>query len=213
MQLCGRTIRVDHVSQYRRPKDESGNEIVEKGCAPKTPTPSPSPSPPPSPQLVEEKKKVKDKKKKKKLKLKKKHRSSETDSDVEEHRFYNKLEKIRDTSKQCIGSRERTKGPGDDVAKESGPYRRMKNPTGKDQHVSPSSPLRYRSTATKRSQKDRHSDSSHRYREARSRSRSRSRDRKGDRRQRNRSREREREHRESRRKDSDRVGRTKYAHH
>ena len=45
--MCGRVIRVDHVKDYRRPKDEHGNEIIEKGCAPKTPTPSPSPSPPP----------------------------------------------------------------------------------------------------------------------------------------------------------------------
>ena len=41
IQVCGRTIRVDHVEKYRRPKDEHGNEIIEKGCAPKTPTPSP----------------------------------------------------------------------------------------------------------------------------------------------------------------------------
>ena len=38
---------MDHVHQYRRPKDEDGNEIIEKGCAPKTPTSSPTPSPEP----------------------------------------------------------------------------------------------------------------------------------------------------------------------
>ena len=65
-QMCGRTIRVDHVSQYRRPKDEHGNEIIEKGCAPKTPTPSPSPSPSPSPVHYKKEKKKKGKKKHKK---------------------------------------------------------------------------------------------------------------------------------------------------
>eukprot|EP00731_Ephydatia_muelleri_P030039 Em0021g562a len=49
IKLCGRTLRVDHVKEYRRPKDEQGNDIVEKGCAPRTPTQSPSPSPPLSP--------------------------------------------------------------------------------------------------------------------------------------------------------------------
>ncbi len=66
MQVCGRTIRVDHVNQYRRPKDEHGSEIVEKGCAPRTPTPSPTPSPSPSPPPEKKKKKHKLKKQKKK---------------------------------------------------------------------------------------------------------------------------------------------------
>ncbi|KAL5475921.1 hypothetical protein EMCRGX_G025800 [Ephydatia muelleri] len=30
IKLCGRTLRVDHVKEYRRPKDEQGNDIVEK---------------------------------------------------------------------------------------------------------------------------------------------------------------------------------------
>ena len=38
---------MDHVKNYRRPRDEDGNEIIEKGCAPKTPTPSPERSPSP----------------------------------------------------------------------------------------------------------------------------------------------------------------------
>lgn len=42
---------MDHVRDYRRPQDEKGNEIVEEGCAPKTP--SASPSPPPSPPKVQ----------------------------------------------------------------------------------------------------------------------------------------------------------------
>jgi hypothetical protein len=73
---------VDHVNQYRRPKDESGNEIIEKGCAPKTPTPSPTPSPVRSPEPVKQKpKKVKKLSKdiKKKKKIKKKYRDSDSD--------------------------------------------------------------------------------------------------------------------------------------
>lgn len=73
-QLCGRTLRVDHVRQYRRPKDEDGNEIIEKGCGPKTPTPSPTPSPEPEPSPPPtlkkkklKKKKLKDKKEKRKI--------------------------------------------------------------------------------------------------------------------------------------------------
>ena len=75
MQICGRTIRVDHVRQYRRPKDENGEEIIEKGCAPKTPSPSPvsspaaSPSPPPLELKKKAKKKKKDKSKEKGAKL------------------------------------------------------------------------------------------------------------------------------------------------
>ncbi|XP_003392109.1 PREDICTED: RNA-binding motif protein, X-linked 2-like, partial [Amphimedon queenslandica] len=30
IKVCGRSIRVDHVQNYRRPKDEHGNEIIEK---------------------------------------------------------------------------------------------------------------------------------------------------------------------------------------
>ena len=68
--VCGRTLRVDHVREYRRPKDNDGNEIVEKGCAPVTPTPSPSPEPvtpptPPTAPATKKKKKKKDKKAKK----------------------------------------------------------------------------------------------------------------------------------------------------
>ena len=63
---------MDHVKQYRRPKDEKGEEIIEQGCAPKTPTPSPSSSPTPPPVEVKKlKKKKKDKSKKKERKLKK----------------------------------------------------------------------------------------------------------------------------------------------
>ena len=57
LQVAGRPLRVDHVKHYRRPRDEDGNEIIEKGCAPKTPTPSPERSPSP----VRTKKKLKKK--------------------------------------------------------------------------------------------------------------------------------------------------------
>ncbi len=75
-QLCGRTIRVDHVTEYRRPKDEDGNEIIEKGCAPKTPTPSPEPSESESDEEPEKVKKKKKKTKKSKDKKKQKEKRS-----------------------------------------------------------------------------------------------------------------------------------------
>lgn len=77
---------MDHVDKYRRPKDESGNEIIEKGCAPKTPTPSPTPSPVMSPEPVKEKplkKKKASKDKRKKRTIKKKYEYSDSD----EHSF------------------------------------------------------------------------------------------------------------------------------
>jgi len=49
------------VRQYRRPRDENGEEIIEKGCAPKTPTPSPSPERSPSPVKVKKDKKKRSK--------------------------------------------------------------------------------------------------------------------------------------------------------
>ncbi|XP_041379853.1 LOW QUALITY PROTEIN: transformer-2 sex-determining protein-like [Gigantopelta aegis] len=64
IKLCGRTIGVDHVQQYRRPKDEHGNEIIEKGCAPKNTT-TPSPSPEPSNESKAKKKSKKTKKREK----------------------------------------------------------------------------------------------------------------------------------------------------
>lgn len=73
IKLGGRTIRVDHCSNYRRPlsdeKDEHGNrkEIVEVGCAPKTPPPSP-------PQSIEDDDSLELRKKEKKEKKQKKHK-------------------------------------------------------------------------------------------------------------------------------------------
>ena len=61
IQVAGRPLRVDHVRQYRRPRDENGEEIIEKGCAPKTPTPSPSPERSPSPVKVKKDKKKRSK--------------------------------------------------------------------------------------------------------------------------------------------------------
>lgn len=62
LQVAGRTLRVDHVKRYRRPRDENGDEIIEKGCAPKTPTPSPSPERSPSPVKAKKKQKKKHRK-------------------------------------------------------------------------------------------------------------------------------------------------------
>ena len=70
--LGGRIIRVDHCANYRRPKsdekDEHGNrkEIIEEGCAPKTPSPSPPASDEEEKLLELSKKRKKEKKAKKK---------------------------------------------------------------------------------------------------------------------------------------------------
>ncbi|XP_048588312.1 RNA-binding motif protein, X-linked 2 isoform X2 [Nematostella vectensis] len=77
IKLGGRTIRVDHCSNYRRPKgdekDDEGNrkEIIEQGCAPRTPSPSPPPSDDEGPAQ----------KKAKKLKKNKKHKKNKGDKD------------------------------------------------------------------------------------------------------------------------------------
>ena len=78
IKLGTRTIRVDHVSNYRTPKsDEKGEDgnykfKVETGCAPKTPSPEPD--------NVHKSKKKKDKKKKKKKKRKKVNNESNSES-------------------------------------------------------------------------------------------------------------------------------------
>jgi len=74
IKLGGRTIRVDHVSNYRPPlsdeKDEVGNYKIkeEKSCAPKTPSPEPVAGIPRKHKAhkKEKKKKKKDKKRKEK---------------------------------------------------------------------------------------------------------------------------------------------------
>ncbi|XP_064394733.1 RNA-binding motif protein, X-linked 2-like [Halichondria panicea] len=85
IKLCGKTIRVDHVAEYRRPKDEDGNEIVEKGCAPKTPTPSPEPSESESEDEPVKIKKKKTKKFKDKKKKKRKEKIGMSDNEGEGH--------------------------------------------------------------------------------------------------------------------------------
>ena len=96
LKLGGRIIRVDHCSNYRRPlsdeKDEHGKrkEIIEEGCAPKTPSPSPPASE--DEEVLElpkkrkkEKKAKKDKKlKEEKLQKRKKMLSSLGQEDLEE---------------------------------------------------------------------------------------------------------------------------------
>jgi len=80
IKLGGRIIRVDHCANYRRPlgdeKDEHGNrkEIIEEGCAPKTPSPSP-PASDEEQELLELPKKIK---KEKKAKKQKKHKEEKT---------------------------------------------------------------------------------------------------------------------------------------
>ena len=179
LQLCGRTIRVDHVNQYRRPKDEGGNEIVEKGCAPKTPTPIPSSSPSPSPEPVKDKgekvKKTKDKQKRRKHKSKKKQRGS-SESDLDEHRSLK--DKIRNPDKESMEWENLSRG--DDLESEGSPKKNIIQRI-RDKSLSP---LRDKpSVGAHDSQREsslfsHHTRSNHsRYRDRRSRSTSRSQER------------------------------------
>ena len=139
---------MDHVKEYRRPKDDSGNEIIEKGCAPKTPTPSPTPSPPPSPESMEEPKKkakkAKDKKKKKKLKAKKKlHPDSEIDSSG------NDMDMVRNpgAKKQSKNGKEKAKHLKDEEY-EQRELQRVKHRERSGGYMSPSPPPRQKSVAS-----------------------------------------------------------------
>merc|ERR1712141_568918 len=84
IKLGGRTIRVDHVQDYRRPKgnekDESGKykEIEEVGCAPKTPSASEEES---GEDKKEKRKKLKKERKEKKMKKAKKKDKRKEDED------------------------------------------------------------------------------------------------------------------------------------
>jgi len=109
IKLGGRTIRVDHCSNYRRPlsdeKDEQGNrkEIIEEGCAPKTPPPSPPQSDEEEEVLELPKKRKKEKKQKKEKmskeeksqKKKRKMTSSSEEEDGERKQKLDLLEKER----------------------------------------------------------------------------------------------------------------------
>lgn len=94
--MCGRTIRVDHVKEYRRPKDDQGNEIIETGCGPKTPTPSPSPSLSPEPEIVKKKEKKKKVKKEKNKKHKKIKRREDSPPNGDKKRFRSRSPRGKD---------------------------------------------------------------------------------------------------------------------
>ena len=114
---------MDHVQHYRRPKDEHGNDIIEKGCAPQTPPPSPSPSesspspspspPPPPPPKKKKKKQLKSKKKSKKPKKNKKKRYSSSYSESESGEDVVEPKGLRESG-----------GSGGDSGREHSPVRR-----------------------------------------------------------------------------------------
>lgn len=135
-QLCGRTLRVDHVRQYRRPKDEDGNEIIEKGCRPKTPTPSPTPSPEPepSPPPALKKKKLK----KKKLKDKKEKR-------LKRKVLSNSPERVQDDSQRVTGKRERREHTGHESDKGDLTRHRSRSPHRSKKYLSASESEKRRS--------------------------------------------------------------------
>ncbi|KAF7206765.1 RNA-binding motif protein, X-linked 2 [Nothobranchius furzeri] len=85
IKIKGRTIRVDHVKNYRPPKDNEDMDDVtkhlrEEGCAPKGPTVVPSSSEEEEQCVVPAKKPKKDKKEKKKKKKKEKRKKSRAPS-------------------------------------------------------------------------------------------------------------------------------------
>jgi len=100
IKLGGRTIRVDHVSEYRRPledeKDENGQrkEKIEPGCAPKTPSPEPS-SAGSDEDAGALRLKLKTKKKKKEKKKKKKRAKESNSEDEETARKFAKQRKLK----------------------------------------------------------------------------------------------------------------------
>lgn len=86
IKVLGRTIRVDHVHQYKLPKDlekldQDKRKLFEEGCAPKELSPSESEEE--EDELMDYVKPKKEKKKKKDKKKKKKKRRHSTDSDPE----------------------------------------------------------------------------------------------------------------------------------
>ncbi|XP_013786903.1 RNA-binding motif protein, X-linked 2-like isoform X2 [Limulus polyphemus] len=73
IKLCGKTVRVDHVENYKIPKEYDDDDDLTKtlhleGCAPKPPELSPNQEVKDVPKIKKEKKKKKDKKKKKESK-------------------------------------------------------------------------------------------------------------------------------------------------
>ena len=118
MKLGGRTIRVDHCSNYRRPKsdekDEHGNykDIIEEGCAPKTPPPSEDEED--NLELVRKRKQEKKEKKKRKSKEKSENKKRKMESSSEEEYEKEKLIKIKLEQKERVenktGDKDRDKG-------------------------------------------------------------------------------------------------------
>ncbi|XP_071839511.1 uncharacterized protein [Apostichopus japonicus] len=95
IQILGRTIRVDHVANYRAPKDHDDDDeetktLRKEGCAPKIQPDTPPPVEVDDDDVIvssktkKEKKKKKDKKNKKKRKMTKEQTSSESDKDSDE---------------------------------------------------------------------------------------------------------------------------------
>jgi len=94
VKVLGRIIRVDHIHQYKLPKDlekldADKRKLFEEGCAPKELSPSGDEEE--SEDDILPLKVKKEKKKKKEKKNKKKKRKRETDSDSEEENQRNKL--------------------------------------------------------------------------------------------------------------------------
>ncbi|XP_053317409.1 RNA-binding motif protein, X-linked 2 [Spea bombifrons] len=119
IKVKGRTIRVDHVANYRPPKDSDDIDDVtkllrEEGCGVRTP-PRPPPSPPPSSEEEEEprakkrkkKKKRKDDKDKKSSKHKEKSEPGETAVHVKQERIDPSYDKYNTKESDCRATKDR----------------------------------------------------------------------------------------------------------
>ncbi|KAK2872984.1 hypothetical protein QQF64_017279 [Cirrhinus molitorella] len=205
IKIKGRTIRVDHVANYRPPKDTDDIDDItkrlrEEGCAPKVPPPLSSESESEEEYAVPVKKPKKDKKEKKKKKKEKKEKKKAL-----------KEEKHEARTEPSVSSPVRVKKEKEDTAYEKyamkGPAgsRRDRNPQDRADEVD-----RFRDRYGGERERDREEDKkTDRNREDKRYEDTRQRDREGDRgrgadRERNGDRERDRERERERERDRDR---------
>ncbi|KAM6427401.1 RNA-binding motif protein, X-linked 2 [Liasis olivaceus] len=151
IKIKGRTIRVDHVANYRPPKDSEDTDDVtkalrEKGCGIKTPPPSSAESSEDDEVEVKKHKKEKKKKKKKEKRAHRKHLKEEPSADVLYSKSRIKVEKedlgyerYAGTNRETWGSTSGHQHPsrmqqGQEPKYESGRERSRERGTERDRH-------------------------------------------------------------------------------
>lgn len=205
VKVLGRIIRVDHIHQYKLPKDlekldQDKRKLFEEGCAPKELSPSESEEEEEEDQLLEFKKPKKEKKKKKdkKVKKKKKKRRHSTDSEedseeddkVKIKRFLDIPVKTESNGHNRMSARDMFEK--DDIERNSRKERRSRSRSQDRRQRDRHEPQERRRRSISRDNRGARSRSRERSRRQRSRSRSRSVE---ERRRRDRSRSRSRDRR------------------